>query len=54
MYIVGFAETVQSLLRNNEEKIIDDGLWDIRLIGLGKITCCICAKGGPSLAWGGG
>jgi solute carrier family 12 sodium/potassium/chloride transporter 2 len=36
MYIVGFAETICDLMKDNEMAIFDNGLNDIRVIGLGK------------------
>jgi hypothetical protein len=36
MYIVGFAETIRDLLREHSLYIIDGGLNDVRLVGLGK------------------
>lgn len=39
MYIVGFAETVRDLLKENNYAVIDGGMNDVRLIGLGiKLT----------------
>jgi amino acid transporter len=35
MYVVGFAETVRDLMKDNEMAIFDNGLNDIRIIGLG-------------------
>ncbi|KAK6044767.1 hypothetical protein COOONC_17728 [Cooperia oncophora] len=35
MYVVGFAETVRDLLREASMKIIDAGMWDVRIVGFG-------------------
>ncbi|KAK6047697.1 hypothetical protein COOONC_14797, partial [Cooperia oncophora] len=37
MYVVGFAETVRDLLREASMKIIDAGMWDVRIVGF--VTC---------------
>ncbi|VDK89473.1 unnamed protein product, partial [Litomosoides sigmodontis] len=39
MYVVGFAETVRDLLKENNFAIIDGGMNDVRVIGLA--SCCI-------------
>uniref|UniRef100_A0A7I4YS88 AA_permease domain-containing protein n=1 Tax=Haemonchus contortus TaxID=6289 RepID=A0A7I4YS88_HAECO len=39
MYIVGFAETVRDLLREASMKIIDAGMWDVRIVGF--VTCVV-------------
>ncbi|VDO13602.1 unnamed protein product [Haemonchus placei] len=39
MYIVGFAETVRDLLREASMKIIDAGMWDVRIVGF--VTCIV-------------
>lgn len=36
MYIVGFAETVRDVMREYDYMIIDSGMNDVRIIGLGK------------------
>jgi hypothetical protein len=36
MYIVGFAETVRDILHEHGLSIIDGGLNDVRIVGLGK------------------
>ncbi|CAI4226740.1 unnamed protein product [Auanema sp. JU1783] len=33
MYVVGFAETVRDLLKENDMSIIDGDIWDVRIIG---------------------
>ncbi|VDO18867.1 unnamed protein product [Heligmosomoides polygyrus] len=33
MYVVGFAETVRDLLKEAGLRIIDSGLWDVRIVG---------------------
>lgn len=38
MYVVGFAETVRDLLKENNFAIIDGGMNDVRVIGLGMFT----------------
>lgn len=35
-YVVGFAETVRDLMREHSITIIDGGLNDVRIVGLGK------------------
>lgn len=35
MYVVGFAETVRDLLKEAGLRIIDSGLWDVRIVGFG-------------------
>ncbi|KAH7713642.1 CRE-NKCC-1 protein [Aphelenchoides avenae] len=42
MYVVGFAETVQTLLRNYDVQIVDGGLNDIRIMGLAACVPLIC------------
>ncbi|VDN02395.1 unnamed protein product [Thelazia callipaeda] len=39
MYVVGFAETVRDLLKENNYAIIDSGMNDVRVIGL--VSCCV-------------
>uniref|UniRef100_A0A915PZ03 Uncharacterized protein n=1 Tax=Setaria digitata TaxID=48799 RepID=A0A915PZ03_9BILA len=39
MYIVGFAETVRDLMKENNYAVIDGGMNDVRLIGL--VSCCV-------------
>ncbi|KAM3718078.1 Solute carrier family 12 member [Dirofilaria immitis] len=39
MYVVGFAETVRDLLKENNFAIIDGGMNDVRIIGVA--SCCI-------------
>ncbi|KAK6107385.1 K-Cl cotransporter family protein [Brugia pahangi] len=39
MYVVGFAETVRDLLKENNYAVIDGGMNDVRVIGL--VSCCI-------------
>lgn len=36
MYVVGFAETVRDLLKENNYAIIDGGMNDVRVVGLGR------------------
>lgn len=36
MYVVGFSETVRDLMKEHGLAIFDNGLNDIRVIGLGK------------------
>uniref|UniRef100_A0A1I7XVJ4 Solute carrier family 12 member 3 n=1 Tax=Heterorhabditis bacteriophora TaxID=37862 RepID=A0A1I7XVJ4_HETBA len=42
MYIVGFAETVRDILKENDFMIIDGGIWDVRIIGF---AACIILMG---------
>uniref|UniRef100_A0A0M3HKV4 UDP-N-acetylmuramate--L-alanine ligase n=1 Tax=Ascaris lumbricoides TaxID=6252 RepID=A0A0M3HKV4_ASCLU len=42
MYIVGFAETVRDLLRENDFAIIDGGMNDVRIIGLSTFSYTLC------------
>ncbi|EJD74990.1 hypothetical protein LOAG_17781 [Loa loa] len=39
MYVVGFAETVRDLLKENNYAVIDGGMNDVRIIGF--VSCCI-------------
>lgn len=36
MYVVGFAETVRDIMKENGMMIIDGDLNDVRLVGVGK------------------
>ncbi len=37
MYIVGFSETVRDLMKESGSQIIDGGMNDIRVVGLGMV-----------------
>ncbi|KAK5977421.1 Amino acid permease, partial [Trichostrongylus colubriformis] len=39
MYVVGFAETVRDVLKEADLKIIDGGMWDVRIVGF--VTCVV-------------
>lgn len=41
MYVVGFAETVRDLLKEYQLEIVDGGLNDVRIIGLGMFLTFI-------------
>ncbi|WKY10102.1 hypothetical protein Q1695_002448 [Nippostrongylus brasiliensis] len=39
MYVVGFAETIRDLMKEASVRIIDNALWDVRIVGFA--TCIV-------------